>query len=610
MVLSLKGSRWEGWFWALPLLAVIGPVLLAVSLTCQVPKADHWFVVGYPYLGFLQDGSFGNFLHSPGNDSRHDAARILHWLVVRLTDWNLVVESLVCVGLGLVSCAMVLSLWRRSHPGSWGTRWLLGGFSVVLLLSPMQWMNWTWGVQICYMLVIAASVGVVWVFERGWPLWLRTLVAGGFAVVAAFSFINGWLAWGLGGVLLFWELIKRRGRGGEGWTALGLWGLMFGVTLWVFVSGWPEEKALSGSESGMSMEKAEKVVVFFVRLLGAPFAEGWPTLDRELRSQLVFALSSVVGVFSLVLLLVVGWKLWAKLRRGEVEVGQMGPWLLLCGWGLANAAAISLARVDSPGFLPFQSRYPAYTLWFYIGLFGLLAMVMTGPGSRWLRWVGRGWFLFLVWGWGVGAVQGWRDGVKDARSCGLLEASVSLRQVVVEPLLLDSVDPGSGLRIGKALDELDAAGVLSVATVRSSLVAEATMAPEGMFQGKLVKGELEGSGVSIEGWAMEKASRDAARSVVISIEQAGVPERWLGIVTRRKREAKVAKKVDARAMEDRIGWAYVPMTGEERVAVSGAKLTLQRAPLPSGEATFRAYAFDPRTGVFSRLDGSVTLPLP
>ena len=67
---------------------------------------------------------------------------------------------------------------------------------------------------------------------------------------------------------------------------------------------------------------------------------------------------------------------------------------------------------------------------------------------------------------------------------------------------------------------------------------------------------------------------------------------------------------DAREQESRIGWAYEVLTGKETCRFTTIPMNLSRKPLPKGEATFRAYVLDVKTGTFWRLSGEVKLILP
>jgi hypothetical protein len=71
-----------------------------------------------------------------------------------------------------------------------------------------------------------------------------------------------------------------------------------------------------------------------------------------------------------------------------------------------------------------------------------------------------------------------------------------------------------------------------------------------------------------------------------------------------------AEKEGARVHEDRIGWVYEPLSGEERTFMVAAPLGLKRRELPNGEVMIRAYAFDPLKGLVTPLSGTKSVILP
>ncbi|CAN5696416.1 hypothetical protein BH11VER1_BH11VER1_15880 [soil metagenome] len=592
------------WVWFLPLIFGIIPLVMAARFSCSVPKADHWFVITVPYLNYVNGGSWWDFIHSPGNDSRHDVPKLLHYLLIKFTHWDLTLESMTCVFIALATCAMLLEIWRN-HEGAALKNWLLSCLSVLLLLSPLQWMNWTWGIQICYAMVVIGTVGVVAVFHASWSLPVKSFCGACCASAAAMSFINGWCAWLLGLVLLLVECQKRQWRIKDVLLGLGIWFTGFVLTLWWFLADWPEK--ISDNHTGFlqrALLHPLQDMHFVLQILGAPFSECWFIADRPGRNALQEIASPWIGAFTLLLLFCVMVRFWHQ--RKSVSWQQASPWICLLLWGLANAAAIALARTDNGLSSPFQSRYPAYILWYHLGLLGLL-FLWNGGLAVFLRGL---LILIMVWGGCIGAFQGWRDAVRDGKRNQFMAAAAALRHAFIEPMTLDAILPSGGETIVPYLDQLDKLGLLNVFTVKSSLVSESHLETAHSYEGLLKEGRFEENGVFLRGWALNRDSKDAADVVVVSCTVKGEAERWLGIATHQIRETKLSAKMKSRELEGRIGWAYEPLTGKETCSFSDRPLNLFRSPLPKGNLTFRAYVFDPIKGVFYPLKGSVVLDRP
>lgn len=589
---------WIGW---VVLVCVL--VAMAVQMSCHVPRMDDWGVVIAPYFKWQEGGSFWDFLQTAGNDSRHHSAQLMHAVTMRWWQWNPVVESLLCVALGAVSAAMVADWWLRLGVKSWR---VLGAalLSLLLVLSPMQWMNWSWGIQLCYLLPIAGTMAVFWILNRDWVLWKRVLLAVVPCWVAIFAFANGWLAVLIGGGMVVWEVWRSGWRGG-GRLGLVIWVLSAILAAWLYALDWPESKGIT--EEGLFsrlMSAPGEVVTFFLQLLGAPLADVFVTGDRSARVAVQGWVSVWVAVVAVGVVTGCGVHLWR--RRRELSGGEVLPWMVLILWGLGNTAAVTLARWGAEGYGPFHSRYPGFTAWFFVGLLGLLAMTR---GTGW-KWVMRGVLVLMGAGAGLGALQGWRDGAKAVRNGNMLEAAVAMRHVAPEPVFLESTRPWDTGNTVKWLDRLDKEGLLHVKTMKSEKVKESAGEMGEWANGELSEVEVVEGGLKVTGWAMDGESRGTVKAVAISYQAADGDETWLGIAGRNTVQRKKAEKVGARVLEGRIGWSYEPLTGEERAFMSGTKLKLKRREMPTGLVTIRAYGYDPVRGRLSLLNGSREVELP
>ena len=222
----------------------------------------------------------------------------------------------------------------------------------------------------------------------------------------------------------------------------------------------------------------------------------------------------------------------------------------------------------------------------------------------------RGVWVLMGVGAGLGAMQGWWDGVKAARQGHFLEAAVAMRHVAPEPLFLESTRPWDAGNTVKWLDRLDQAGLLHVKTMKSEKVKESVSEIGEWASGELSEVEVVAEGMKVSGWAMDEESRGPVKAVAISYQAVDGDETWLGIAGRNTVQRKKAEKMGARVLEDRIGWIYEPLTGEERAFMSGVKLKLKRREMPTGRVTIRAYGYDPVGGRFAPLKGSLEVELP
>lgn len=598
----------RAWPWFLPLVWIIIPAWLAWNHTSLVPHADAWFMGARGYLDLLGGkGTLWDFIHAPGNDSRHDVPHLFNWIVYRFFGGDLRIEALICVIIAGCTTAMLLWMLRSRLQGPVLWRWLVAWLAAGHVLSAFQWMNWAWGVQICYAVVVWGCIGAVAAMQTTWALPWRTLAAAGCAAAATLSFLNGWLAWGLIGLMLLVEAFRSGWRNRAWLTSVAILAGAFALTVWYFFLDWPEAKVKAQEEmvQGFAAHPL-KYVLFFLRVIAAPVTEMIPTLDKDLRNDALWAVSPWIGAAVLALW---GITLGVLLRRRkELDWTKVVPWLLLALLGFGNAAALTLARSEHAYAIPFECRYPAYTQWLHVGLLALMGLFVM-PWQKIVRLV---WVLVaVVWGGAVGALQGFWDSERIHDAINTIEAAVTLRHVAVEPVQLDSVSPTSGPKVIEWLDELEHFNLLGVATVRSPRVTDAEVRDLGdLWEGQFKESEFKDGGVVLRGWALNRKTKHAADAVAISVQPAGGEEVWLGLATKRTREMKLAERKNARVQNHRIGWAYEPLTGKETSMMTTLPLKLKRNALPKGPVTFRAYVMDAPSGTFWRLPGEHTLTLP
>ena len=92
-----------------------------------------------------------------------------------------------------ITLLFLYSMLRQTFGGR-APVWLIVAFSLIVF-SPVQWENWTWGWQIGIILNVLGVVVAVWSLSR-WPGRPKgLLVAIVAAVVASYSFNNGQLTW-------------------------------------------------------------------------------------------------------------------------------------------------------------------------------------------------------------------------------------------------------------------------------------------------------------------------------------------------------------------------------------------------------------------------------
>ena len=385
--------------------AMVVPFLWTLHLsrefTVSMPKGDHWTIAAR-FLSLSIEGKLKvSDLWAQDNDSRMMVPRAFHIALARATAWDVKAETTLCVLLAFLAVFAAWRLVRRTFPGNPGYQ-LAGVFWLAILVaSPLQWMNWTFGVIIAYFSVVLSAVLVVVVFSTSWHYLAKLTLGILLALVATQSFICGWIVWVEVAALALWT--RPLPRPPLRWLAYALTlGLAVVYGLWFF-QGY---RLGGGAGHAGSLSLFGKIMVFFLGLIGAPFSEMLPVANSTVGPW--------IGAASLVWLAVSVVLLGFLARREAWFLAW--PWLVMCGWSLSVLGMIAVGRVQLDPQAAYWSRYMAFSVWFHGANF-VLALLAWRHVLR-----GRAGKPVLLWKMAAllsGAGLVWRNGgVGGARDLG------------------------------------------------------------------------------------------------------------------------------------------------------------------------------------------------
>lgn len=584
-------SRRFGFVWLWALLPMAVTLWLSWTWTPDFPHADHWGLESDLFLAQSEQGVTWDLLAAQKNDSRYVVSRLFYLWIGQVTRWNLQVEAAFCVLMG--GGIAILAWWmiRRTIAGRAAD--LTGFFVSLLFLSPIQVMNWNFGVQICYFLPVAAAVGVAAVYMTSWSLRRQTTAGIVLAMIGSWSFSCGFLVWGL----VIW--------GGLGWlgrthrrevvAALAVTGLAMAANVWIYFSGyqWPPGPSLGAKITGQT----GSVLHYFIDLLGNAFATGLPLANQQRRLEIMALLAPVAAALLLIWVLTLLASLGRDLLR---RTGSTPAWMWtgLGGWSLLLTGVVALARTGNVLSHQFSSRYIAFTLWIWIAA---LILTLTLPAGRLRRiLLGTG-LSVMIYGWAVGVPAGIRAMQKDGYTMRLLHASLTLCKVAPGPASLRRNDP-SMHHILPAAARLSDLGYIRPPLVESPLVSDAKVVADPAIEGSLTGLELLPH-PSITGYAYDHRRKGPADAIVLSLQAGGGAEIWWTPVTSRslKKDASAfVKKWDLSGEHARIGWIWEFDKNPE-----GYRTV---SPPAHRDVVIRAYVLDGRTGIFHPLSGQQILP--
>lgn len=339
---------------------VVLPALLLLVLVdrngVDVPYADDFTLAPFLAKAAAHDVRFGDLL-AQHNEHRSVLPRLLLIAFVRFAHGDLRAQMFFAVFL----CALTaLNLWVllcRTVAASAQTRLALLLLINLLLFSPVQAENWTWGFQFP-------------VFLTNWLLTLGILVAtsrlhlaGRFllcalvAIAATFSFGNGFLLWLLTFPLIFIERPKISGR--FLWAAV--WAILALLSVVFYFIGYtrPEEIASLGMTANPFA-----YLTYILAFLGGP-------LSRASRTEPLFQ-PLIVGI-TLVAIFSASVYFIAR-KYNELLTTRSAPWIGLGLYAISSALLAAFARLGFGVSQALDSRYTSFAIYLAIALIAMLAI--------------------------------------------------------------------------------------------------------------------------------------------------------------------------------------------------------------------------------------------
>ncbi len=544
----------------LPFLLGLIPWFIGLYLceryTPPVPAGDQWGQTAANVIKGIEQGvTFADF-NAPWNHGRMTVPRLITYATARLTGYDLRWEPRQNVlGMAGVSLCLLFLLVKTlpDRPLVQAGIWLISNF---LVFNPLASLVWIYGATNVFVVqVLFSFLALTIIFLHRLPLWLRLALAGLFAWLALYSHPPGLLPWMLVLPAIF---LERLPHWRKALLPAAAWLIVAGVVYGFYFANLTIPEQDHGSTGGIlaNLDLAA-LLQFFFTLLGVVFSIN-PVLPKEQTAPLV----SIVFLSILAALLL--WRLrWlldpANLRRGA-------PWLLCIAYGLGSSALVSLGRYSEPGFA-FMPRYLLNTLPFYVGLFGLAALLITNPDvSRRVRIGLSGIAGLLLIFCGSTYVFGFQAGLRHIQSSYLktiaYKGAMQFMRVLPDHELLGYLGfsgPDEVLELAPRLDDL---GLLDPPLPRSLRVADLRhfTEPTPVVQGKIrdLRRKDDGSW-ELRGWAVKTRALLPADLVMLSYLPEGDKVEKLFTVRIKRRSSKRAMKAlglgESHLVRRSAGWS-------------------------------------------------------
>lgn len=347
------------WFWlAVGALALLPWVVLALQIRrygVNLPFSDQW---EFPLLiqelrsGELDAGDF----FAQHNEQRMFFPRLVMMGLAVLTDWNIKVEMVVNLALGLFVYGVTAALLVRT------LRPLEGWVAVpmitasVALSSLAQWENWFWGWQISWFLPLAclfAAVGALTQWPQNRASWPPVLLAAGAAWVGQYSLLSASMIWVVCLPLLIVRPSYRK--------FIVPWAVAASVATFFYFRNYRSASNMEFMHAtpDQLLDDPATAAEYLLYLLGRPVLD----VNPEIWAGLAVLIVLVAALLYLVLA-----------RRNRLP--EALPWLAIAGYALGAAGATLGGRLNLGVGQAGSSRYSTVGIILMVSTLALVSLAI------------------------------------------------------------------------------------------------------------------------------------------------------------------------------------------------------------------------------------------
>jgi hypothetical protein len=352
-------------FLLLSFLPVLFLGYLVIRFGVNVPYWDQWDTPGLMFEKIDQGQlSFSDFI-AQHNESRKLFPRLFFLGLAYLTHWDTRYEYLVIFMMACLISFNIYRLIQRTVDSTAPKTLYLWGLANLLIFSPCQFENWTWGIQmVVFTPILCLTSGILTLYSK-LNISRKVVVGILLSTISTFSYANGLLCWFLLPVsALFsghWKVLRRKP-----WLIL-LWILTGLLNIFIYFRDYVKPPAHPSLLEGLKYPI--KAVNYFCAFLGTPLSGG--------RLEIAVPVGAVILVVFLTTILLLGQR-W----RDRALRYRVGGWLTLSLYVLISAVVTTLGRVGFGVEQALSSRYTTFSLYLIVALIGLTAITADIMAQR------------------------------------------------------------------------------------------------------------------------------------------------------------------------------------------------------------------------------------
>lgn len=317
-----------------------------------IPTWDEWYTPGSQFVSWCRGTLTISELFSQHNESRKFFPRLVYFAFAAVGGWDVRKEMRAIFILVCILCILLLLLLRRT-PGATPVSTCLGSALMVsLCFAPVQVENFLYGLQGEAFFPGAAVVAAAALNLSRVSFCKKVLCNAILAFMATYTFANGMLVWALAWPLAaINESTPRRSQ----IRCYVTYAVVGAISIGCYFIGYhrPSYHPELASVIGSFWELLHYLVLWVGRYFASDFGD-----------------PLIVGIMALLLFAgAVGFAFEAIRRRGDWR--SFYPWLLIGAYACATGAITGVGRLGFGVQQALDTRYVAFSLFFYIALFGL-----------------------------------------------------------------------------------------------------------------------------------------------------------------------------------------------------------------------------------------------
>jgi hypothetical protein len=564
----------------------LSPALLIARLIFRygvdIPFADEWSWT--PFLFKVHEHSLTFFdFFTQHNEHRYFFPKLIFLVLAPLSSGNTREAMFFSLAMVLLTSGALYYLLSRTVQTSLNKRLFLLGILNLILFSPVQAENWTWGFQfVLFFTNFLLGAGICVAVSRR-PLWIKFLLCLVISIVATFSFGGGIVAWPFTfplALAIEQRLTKRK------------------IILWL--SAWLCAAGLAAASYFFDYTKPAPHPPLFASSDPVDYLFYFTTFLGGHLSGAVRSESIIVAVENgtLLLLLYLGGLFWTIRSRAAEFRKKMAPWLGLGAFALLNAILAAITRIGFGINQALDSRYTTFSVFLSLSVIGMFVVMVTTHLPRAMnqpilsfRSLGITWLLtacptLLLIGhlnaswWGIGFMQEtWRSRLHGKAALLFTRVLPDAGDVHTRYLFVDAASANAASELGLIHPPLLEHAELSRLNSR--------LYQAGFFEGLISKA---GDTWEAKGWATIPKGLRPADAILLAYDDPVKGPIAFTIALPKGPRPDVAE-----ALHD------------DRYKNSGWWCEFQRSKLPAGEHRITAWAFDAEKMIIYSLIGSQTL---